>query len=280
MKLFKDKLDKLTGESEIRTCLQWLLAGAILANIKSIFTDYDTDTGYALVTSYRMLSGDRMLTQMWEPHQTSAFLTTFLMWCYHSITGSWSGIIIFLHTIGVLIQGTMCMVVYKALAKRLNSVVVSLMCLFLFAFYPKRMVFPEFSNMATWFSLLLFLCLLLFLEDQRRTKWLIAASICLGLQAISYPSCVVVYFFVVAILVLYTDKKCINVVLLTVSCFIQGLAYVLFFAHRTGIGGLLSSIKNILKADSSHGNTMSGAAFFEFLIRGGSGWRYACFFRC
>lgn len=144
------------------------------------------------------------------------------MWCYHLITGSWSGIVIFLHTVGVLLQGVMCMAVYKIFAKRINLVVASLMCLFLFAFRPKGIVFPEFSNMMIWFSVFLFLCFLLFLEDQRKTRWLIAASVCIGLLVISYPSCLVVYFFVIAILTLYTDKKLINAVLFTVSCFIQG----------------------------------------------------------
>ena len=273
MKSFKDKL---TAESGIQTCLRWLLAGAILVNIKSIFTDYDIDTGYAVVMSYRNLLGDHMLTQMWEPHQTSAFLTTFLMWCYYSIIGSWSSVVIFLHTVGVLLQGIMCMAVYKVLAKRINPVAVSLMCLFLSAFRPKGIVFPEFSNMAIGFSVFLFVCLLLFFEDQRKTRWLIAASVCLGLQVISYPSCLVVYFFVVATLVLYTDKKLINAVLFTVSCLIQGLAYILFFVHRVGLGGLISGMRNILEADSTHGNTMYGAALYlEFLFRGGQ-WLAAC----
>lgn len=277
IKSIVDKLDKITSEPRLRIWLYLLCAGAIFVNIKSIFADYDVDIGYAIATSYRVILGDQMFSQMWEPHQTSAFLTTFLMWCYHLIAGSWSGVVIYLHLAGVLLQGIVCIVVYKVLSKRMNSISVALMCIFLFAFRPKGIVFPEFSNMLIWFSVLLFLCLLLFLENKQKIRWLIAASACLCLQVLSYPSCLIVYFSVIVILVIFSDRKFFNAAIFTASCFLQGLAYILFFIHRIGFGELISCLENIVRADSSHGDSKFGSSYFVYLVKGGQ-WLAGCLF--
>ena len=60
--------------------LLWVCASLI--NIKSIFTDFGIDSSYAIATSYRHISGDRLFIEMWEPHQTSSFLMDFLMILY------------------------------------------------------------------------------------------------------------------------------------------------------------------------------------------------------
>ncbi len=49
-----------------------LLAGSIAAAIKCIFVSLQMDEEYAISMSYRMLLGDKMLSQIWDPHQTSA----------------------------------------------------------------------------------------------------------------------------------------------------------------------------------------------------------------
>lgn len=261
----------------VRRFLCLLFIGAVLVNLKSIFADYDIDASYAVIQSYRMLRGDRMFSEMWEPHQTSAFLVTFLMWCYHSIFKTWTGVVIFLHVVGVLIQGMICMTTYKVFSRYMDPHVVSLICVFLLAFRPKAIVFPEFSNMQIFFSVLLFLCLLLFLEDQDRWVWLIAASFCLSLQVISYPSCVVAYFSVIFVLGLCSEKKLVNIALITISCFLQGTVYVSFFVYRMGIDGLVSSVRNILEADGSHGSFAAGIITYHFLFIRGVLWLAGCF---
>ena len=246
-----------------------LFIGAILVNIKSIFADFGIDMEYALVTSYRTLSGDQMFTEMWEPHQTSAFLVTFFMWIYHSIAGTWTGVVIFLHIVGALLGGCISFFVYKVLCERTDSVVAAIISIFLLTFRPKETVFPEFSNMQIGFSVLIFLCVLLFLEDQRRKRWLIAASIALSLQVLSYPSCLIVYFCVVFILWFYTEKRLVSISVFTVSCLIQGVCYILFFLRRMSIKQLFSCLQNIFNADVSHsGASRNIKSYFIFFYEG------------
>lgn len=253
-----------------------LFIGAILVNIKSIFSDFGTDMEYALVTSYRTLSGDRMFTEMWEPHQTSAFLVTFFMWIYHSLAGTWTGVVVFLHIVGALLGGCISFFVYKVLCERTDPVIAAVISIFLLTFRPKETVFPEFSNMQVGFSVLLFLCLLLFLQDQRKKRWLIAASITLSFQILSYPSCLVVYFCVVFVLWSYTEKKLVNISMLTVSCLIQGACYILFFLRRMSFDELLNCAQNIVSADVSHSGASMGIKSYFFFFNKGVIWFLEC----
>lgn len=256
--------DPQTGK-KVNRLIGLLLIGTILVNIKSIFADFDIDVGYALALSYRMILGDHMFTDMWEPHQTSAFLATFLMRIFHLVTGSWTGVLIFLNISGVLIQGFIGFAVYKALSKRIDSAMAALMSIFFLAFRPKGIVFPEFSNMQIGFSVLLFLCLLLFLESQDQKKWLVAASVCLSLEILSYPSCLIIYFCVVIILYLYTEKRYKNIALFTISCLGQGICYILFFLRRMGLHELISSLANMIGSDTSHNQKIIDTkSYFEY----------------
>ena len=53
-----------------------LVSLSFLALLKSIFISFDIDEGYAIAQSYRLLKGDRLFAQMWEPHQLSAFFSS------------------------------------------------------------------------------------------------------------------------------------------------------------------------------------------------------------
>lgn len=260
----------------MRRCLYILLAGAILANLKSILSDYDIDIEYALVTSYRMLQGDRMFTQMWEPHQTSAFLTTFLMWIYHSLFGTWTGIVVYLHSMGVLLQGAVGILTYRVLSRRIQPFTAACMSIFFFAYRPKAIVFPEFSNMQIGFSVLLFLFLIKFFEDQKHRRWLIMGSVCLCLQILSYPSCLLVYIFAVVLICMYSERKFYNAALFTGCCFLQGVCYLLFFVSRIGVNEFAANLLNIVNADKTHGESAMWTGDYYKYLAGGVIWLLGC----
>ena len=56
-----------------------LIVLSILASFKMIFFAVGLDEEYQLVMSYRNVRGDRLFLDMWEPHQSSAFLCALLM---------------------------------------------------------------------------------------------------------------------------------------------------------------------------------------------------------
>lgn len=139
--------EKIQRYSLQKVVLWLLFLAAIWANVKSIFMNFDVDTEYAAAMSYRMLQGDRMFQQMWEPHQTSAFLCTLLMKLYVAVTGGTAGVIIYLQAAGVLIHGAITFLFYSFLKNRTDLSTARLMSIYFLAARPKDIVFPEYSNM-------------------------------------------------------------------------------------------------------------------------------------
>lgn len=248
-----------------RRVIALLFIAVILANIKFIFTNCDIDSEYAMAMSYRMLRGDHMFIQMWEPHQTSAFLGTFLLGIFTGVTGSTTGSAVFLQICGVAIQMLIGFLLYRFLKQRIDVCLAQLMVIFFLAVRPKNLVMPEFSNMQIWFSVLLFLCLLLYFETGKRC-WLILAGVSLCLEIISYPSCLIVFLIVLILLRSYGKKSWRDVLLFMGICAVSGTAYVGFFVSRLGLKTFVQSIGYIVAADSTHGvrgGYYSGIKFFR-----------------
>lgn len=268
---------KVSAQTKLQRCIYLLLIASVLVNLKSIFTDFDNDLEYAVGMSYRMLKGDLMFAQMWEPHQTSAFLMTFFMGLYISVTKSTVGVVLFLQVVGVLLQGSLAIVNYRVLKKRIDPAIALLMSIFLFTVHPKGTVMPEFSNMQIGFSVLLLLCLTGYLEDQKKKGLLLAASVSLCLEILSYPSCIIVYFGVVTVLFLYSDNRLKDILLFSLFCFLQGMCYILYFVWRIGFSTLLNSIPYILKSDSYH--DLSSIVRRNYFLFFGQGilWMLICF---
>ncbi|MFR8791977.1 hypothetical protein [Gallintestinimicrobium sp.] len=53
----------------------YLYSAIIAYTAKNLFIGADTDEGYGIMAGYRLAMGDRLLLEMWEPHQTSAIFT-------------------------------------------------------------------------------------------------------------------------------------------------------------------------------------------------------------
>lgn len=250
-------MKQVSNRQLLQRCLRLLCIGAVLVNIKSIFADFDVDSEYAVVMSYRQLLGDTMFAQMWEPHQTSAFLITFLIWIYRTVIGTTTGVVLFLHFVGVLLWGLLTAALYKVLNKKLDSELLLLICIFFFTVRPKDVVLPEFSNMQMGFSVVVFCCLLQFFSHQDKRIWLVAASLGLCLQILAYPSCLIVYLAVVILLGIYTDKKWSNVLLFSCCCFFMGVGYILLLSRKNGIQALIHNISRMIQADGSHSNIIT-----------------------
>lgn len=231
----------------------FLLLAAVAVNIKSIFMDCDVDVEYAVAMSARMLQGDRMFLEMQEPHQTSAFLCTVLMKLFVAVTGGTTGVIVYLNCCGVLIHGAVTGITYAFLKKRVDLHVARLMSIFLLTVRPKALVFPEFSNMQLWFSILLFLSFVCYLEQQERKHLLLLSSVFLCLEIISYPSCIIVWLPIVVLLWVYSATKWKDILLFTGACFVQGCAYVGYFILRVGsIDAFWRALQHIVMGDTSH----------------------------
>lgn len=234
----------------------FLMISAVLVNIKTIFTDYNIDSGYAIATSYRQLLGDRMFSDMWEPHQTSAFLCTFFMWIYTTVFQTTTGIVLFLNTVGVLLKGLVTYFVYHTFKPFVHPFVLYSMCIFFFTVSPKGMVLPEFSNMQLWFSICLFCCLIKYFHDPNHKKYLLFSGLFLCLEIISYPSCIVVYIGVIILIALYSKNKLFDIFLFSGECFLLGISYIGFFIARTGWQEFIQNCRYIIMSDASHSTSV------------------------
>lgn len=79
------------SERGMKTKEKWLYCFLILAVsgyvIKNFFVGADVDEGYGILLGYRLAVGDKLLLQMWEPHQTSAIFTALFVKPFMWITG-------------------------------------------------------------------------------------------------------------------------------------------------------------------------------------------------
>lgn len=252
--------EKCLFDKKYRWLVILLVLGAVIVNVKKIFTDFMIDSEYAVALSYRLARGDEMFTQMWEPHQTSAFLGAFFVKLFMFFTESTAGLVIYLHTIGLAIKGGVTFLLYKTLKNHISKEALFFMCLLFFIMNPKEILLPEFSNMQIWFEVMLFCCLVVYFRDQNKKRWLLLAAAALCFQIISYPSCLAVYIGIMFLLWLYSENKGKDMFLFSAVCFTAGCAYILYFAVKIGGFQLLECIRHIAASDASHNITAAAKA--------------------
>lgn len=137
---------------------------AIIAyTLKNLFIGADTDEGYGIMVGYRLAMGDRLLLEMWEPHQTSAIFTAVFIRLYLLLTGGVNYLNLFLRIVFFPIQAGVSIFLYKTIRKtvpQIDETVAALMGLLYYMTTPKSIFIPEYSNLHNWFFTLMALCLL------------------------------------------------------------------------------------------------------------------------
>ena len=192
-----------------------LILGSVLAAVKIIFVDYTMDEEYQLVMAYRCLSGDTLFGTMWEPHQTSAFACIWLMQLYRAVTGGLTGVVLFIRFVTLGIQLGLSIWLTRVLRKFLKRDYAFLLGCCYFNFVPKLIQIPEFSNLQLWFFTIMGLSLFQYylpdfgVESQKtlRKAWLLPAGVSMALEVLSYPSCILLFPFFLAVIVFCSGKR-------------------------------------------------------------------------
>ena len=87
---------------------------AIIAyTLKNLLIGTDTDEGYGIMVGYRLAMGDRLLLDMWEPHQTSAIFTALFIGPFVRLTGGVNYLNLFLRVVFFPIQAGVSVFLYK-----------------------------------------------------------------------------------------------------------------------------------------------------------------------
>ncbi|MCM1027004.1 MAG: glucosyltransferase domain-containing protein [Roseburia sp.] len=254
-------------EKHRKLCLALLWTAVVLASIKSIFTDTGFDNAYTVAMSFRHLKGDGMFRQMWEPHQTSIFFTDFFMWLYRFLVPSYTGVMIYLQIVGTAFHAVIGFLLYRLLKTIAGSDVAQLAAAFFILFRAKQTPFPEYANLQIGFSVLLFLCMVSFVREQEKRRYLCFAAFFLCLEVLSYPSCLLVYFPAVLILFFRTKERWKNIGLFTGVCALFGGIYTGYFVCKAGPAAFIRNLRNIFYADPhSDGAVVSVWNYFYGVI--------------
>lgn len=168
--------------------------------VKNLFVGADTDEGYGIVLGYRLAMGDRLLLEMWEPHQTSAIFTALLIKPYLSIVGGVTFLNIYLRAVYFLIHGAITFFIYHTFrtcvfqGEKREALWLALV---FFVSSPKCIYIPEYSNLHIWFFSLLCLSIFWFVSAQsplRGKRWIVfAAGVFLTCDVLAYPSMVILF---------------------------------------------------------------------------------------
>lgn len=239
-----------------------LLLTSLAATLKCIFVSLQMDEEYAISLSYRLLLNDRLFTEIWDPHQTSAFLIQFFIWLYMKITGTTTYVVIFVRFVGAIIHGLVAYYLYRCLCHETKREYAFYLSLIYFNLLPKTYIMPEFSNMMVWALTMLLLCLsrLSRLEQQsgswnKKQFWTcIEAGFWICFMVLSYPSCIIIYPFVVWYLWKYSAHKKQTIGTVTIVCVTSGLLYILWLLSYMNVSELIANIQSLVASCGSHGD--------------------------
>lgn len=226
------------------------------ACVSLVVTNLSYDAEYQLAMAYRLLKGDSLITEMWEPHQTSAFLCAIFMKLFVMITGSTAGIVLYLHTVGLLIRLGISIYLGKVIGKVTNEIPGIIAGVMYLLISPKDLLVPEFSNMQIWFTTLMCLTLVHYLMSKK--MWLlICSAVCLCLGVLSYPSAILAYFVAVVLLFYYSADKKRDILVYTGVCAGIGAAFVGYLLVAAGWTAIVDCLPRALAIEPSHTISMA-----------------------
>lgn len=239
------------NSKKIKTACILLVTGSFFAALKCIFVSLQMDEEYAVSMPYRMLLGDRMFTQIWDPHQTSAFLIEFLIWVYTKIFHTTVGVVIWIRLFGTFVHGMIAYGVYRVLRKNLTTEYSFYLAILYFNLLPKGYIMPEFSNMLVW-SLTLLLLSLFRLDRKGNPLAAMESGIWMCVMVLAYPSAVLLFPF--CFWYIWKQGGCgkRNAGIFAGVCLSACCGYLAYLFHYMSPGELLENISYMLIGNSGH----------------------------
>ncbi len=228
--------------------------------LKGIFVSLDVDESYAVAQSFRLAQGDSLLSDMWEPHQLSAFLGAIFLNLWLLITGSVEYSVIYLRIVTAPIHIGLGLIFYFQLRKSHNHVFCTFLLFLHLNFLPKWVQSTEFELMHYWFLLGIFLFLNQYFSMKKGNPLLAAGA---GLRLLgsmmSYPSMLLLYpFYAAGIFVLERQLhgrtgrgRLVGALFFTGGSGIAGLCFLGYLFSYLSPGEMVECIRNIAR-DTSH----------------------------
>lgn len=213
-----------------------LVAGLFAYTVKNIFVGADVDEGYGIMVGYRLAMGDKLLLEMWEPHQTSAIFTALFIKPFLLITGGNDFLNLYLREIYFLVQGLIAVYLCRTLRACLPWVEREIAVLLSMGFYlitPKCICIPEYSNLHMWFFALL--CIQLMRYYAPESPWrgkqycLLLAGVFLTCDVLAYPSMALLFPVCVIFMVWrHVQARRKEVFLFVTPCVLSAIAFIVY----------------------------------------------------
>lgn len=255
-------MQKGKGRNNLITVLLFVVL-CVLSAIgiwKTIYFSADIDESYALTMAVRIASGERMILDMWEPHQMSAVLYAPLVFVYKGITGSMEGALIFMRICGLVIQAFVSLFFYRTVRKDMPTWLSLLLAFAYFNFTPKHIASPEFSLLFYWAFMILMLCVIRYVRS-KQGRWMTAAGIAMSVIVLCYPTALLLFGYVV--LWLWGKKEAFRkkaAGIFTVTCLVCGGLFVFYLVLQGGGFGVFTHVSAILM-DESHNQNLASHMF-------------------
>ncbi len=244
----------------------YLLIIALAAyTIKNIFVGVDNDETYGIVLGYRLANGDKLLLEMWEPHQTSAIFTALFIKPFLWISkGNVVFLNIYLRVIYFIVHGTIAWAIYnsfKLCFENTEKEYAKWFGLIFFVSSPKCIYIPEYSNLHMWFFTLLAMSFLWYYSKKSpkhgKISVLVLAGVFLTCDVLAYPSMALLY----PVCIVLIWKKHLQSILKEVLAFslpsvlgVLGLfGYIMSYMTREQI----ASVIPLILGDGSHAVSMA-----------------------
>ncbi len=236
--------------SKLKIINRILIVGTVLAAIKCIFVGIQVDEEYAFSMANRLLLGDKLFAQIWDPHQTSAFLIAFLMGIYQWLFHTNVGVVIWARFWATIIHAGAAIGVNRMVSRRLDKRFGFYFGLLYFNLLPKGYATPEFSNMLVW-SVTFLLLSVSWWEQKKGIFPAVVTGLCMCLTVLSYPSAVILFPFIIWYL---WRKKEGRKAALTVGvvCLVCGGAYLGYLFSYMTPPEFVVNIQDLLEGNSGH----------------------------
>lgn len=174
------------GPEHLLAALLILLAAVSV--VKTLFVGLEIDEEYALSLGWRLIQGDTLFYTMWEPHQLSALADAALMWPYWAITGTTTGILLYMRIVTLVLKALLSIWFYRTMRRTLTPRTAFLTALALFVYTPKWFLAPDYISQQFHFTLAAFLCFYGYYGDGCKKLWrLVPGGIFLSLSVLAFP---------------------------------------------------------------------------------------------
>ncbi|MCM1045883.1 MAG: hypothetical protein NC417_10275 [Candidatus Gastranaerophilales bacterium] len=244
------------NRQNILKILLWTLT--VLAAVKMILAGVGLDEEYQVVMAYRNVMGDRLFLEMWEPHQSSAFLCAFLMKLYIKLFGGTDFVVIYLRLCGTLFHIGVSVYFGRVMGRIVGREGGALLALIYFNTIPKQIMLPEFGIMQAWSYTLLSLFLIQYYGYRQKKRYLVFMALAMAFNVLSYPSCLILFPFVLFVIARLSEKdRWRDMGIFTLVCLVCGAGYLFFLFHYLTPAKLLETLSFIVSGDVTHSLTFA-----------------------